>query len=274
MSESEDQVKEKKKSSMGVIGIIFILLIAILGAGLYNKAQKSKVSVDMHSSESVDHDHPLDTATESTNTNKEDVKDLKEADSANAVVETAKEETSFNLEASSKPRILGNPDAPIKISEHSSFTCGHCANFHKTNFKKIKADYVDTGKAYIIYNDFPLNGHDINIGAVTRCIPEESFFSFIQLLFETQKDWLKEGYLDNVKQNAQLTGASHAQINECLNSDELREALAKQREDAVAKHGVHATPTLVINDNVVIPGLSPYSEIQKELDNELEKASK
>ena len=42
-----------------------------------------------------------------------------------------------------KERILGNPNAPIKISEHSSFSCGHCGKFHNNVFKDFCHDRFD-----------------------------------------------------------------------------------------------------------------------------------
>ena len=262
MSESENQIEEKKKSPFGVIvGILFVLLLAVLGIGIVNNSSK--------------------TATSQQNTNIAALTDTNVTIETKEIVHVAHDEANnvtknavFDLARASTPRVLGNPNAPVRISEHSSFTCGHCANFHKTNFKQIKKDYVDTGKAYIVFNDFPLNAHDINIGMVTRCIPETAFFDFINLLFETQKSWLKGDYLKHIKQNAKLTGASDAQISNCTNSSELREALANQRKKAAEQHNVNSTPTLVINDNVVINGLEPYSKIKEALDAEFEKATK
>ncbi len=269
MSESEDQTEKNEKSPLGIIWIILVLLVAVLGFAIYNNLSKLDDAQSSKATEIAGKDHGEAGHVHDMADDMAATKTMKPALNSDAVVNA-----DFDLEKASKPRILGNPDAPIKISEHSSFTCGHCSKFHQTNFKRIKADYVDTGKAYIIYNDFPLNGHDIKIGAAARCVPEESYFTFIQLLFETQKDWLKEDYIAYIKQNALLTGASSAQIEACLNSEELFEALAKQREVAMDKHDVKATPTLVINDSIVIPGLSPYADLKKALDAELEKSSK
>ena len=41
---------------------------------------------------------------------------------------------------------LGEESAPLTIYEYASFTCPHCAAFHKDNFPKLKAEYIDTGK--------------------------------------------------------------------------------------------------------------------------------
>ena len=54
-------------------------------------------------------------------------------------------------------RILGKADAPITIVEYASFTCPHCATFANQVLPPIKKDWVETGKAKLIFRDFPLH---------------------------------------------------------------------------------------------------------------------
>ena len=251
-----EPIEEDKKSPLALIVTIFAVLAIVFGIGLINN------------SKTVDKANLM--SEETSETIEADIEGASSID-FEATEATEMTELELDLEKASTPRIMGNPDAPIKISEHSSFTCGACAAFHKDNFKQIKKDYVDTGKAYIVFDDFPRNSYDVKIGAIARCVPEKSYFKFVQLLFETQKDWLNEEFLSHVKQNAKLTGASKAQINSCLGSDELKENLALRQADAYEKHGVKATPTLVINDSVLLSGLDPYSKIKRALDAEWEK---
>lgn len=261
MSNTEDQAtdttEKAKKSPVGIILIIFaIFAITAVVSFLSltnNKAEPNNVTEA--SNENVD----VSLQTEQANAAQAD-------NASDSDVVTKSEPFVFDLEKASTPRILGNPNAPIKISEHSSFTCGGCAMFHKNNFKLIKEEYIDTGKAYIVFDDFPRNMFDIKIGAVARCVPEKAYFDFVQLLFETQKTWLNEKYTTYLKQNAKLTGASSAQIDTCLNSKELHEALAHRQEAAANDHGVKSTPTLVINDKTVISGLDKYATIKAALD--------
>ncbi len=180
----------------------------------------------------------------------------------------------FNLEKAATPRIVGNPDAPLKISEHSSFTCGGCAAFHANNYKEIKRNYIDTGKAYLVFDDFPRNQVDIIVGAAARCVPEEAYFNFTQLLFETQKQWVgKDNFVDYIKQNAKFAGADASQIDACLNSDELKETLADRQNKAYREHGVQSTPTLVLNDGPTISGLAPYDQIKAAFDKAIQEAT-
>jgi len=258
-------MSESKKKSPIVI-VIVVALLLIVGIVAIKKGTKTNESVTASNEE---------TSTTSEMKKSETPMQTEQASNDKIMeIETPAIDPNFDLEDAMKPRILGDINAPIKISEHSSFTCGHCASFHKGNFKKLKSDYVDTGKAYIIYNGFPLNAVDVRIGAIARCVPKESYFNFIQLLFETQSSWTKKGSLDPIRRNAKLTGVSDAAIDNCVNSEELFKSIAQQRDDAVELHDVKSTPTLVINDSIVILGLSEYSKLKAVLDAEYEKVTK
>ena len=80
---------------------------------------------------------------------------------------------SIDMEKALSERVLGNPGAPIKISEHSSFSCGHCGNFHQNVFSEFKANWIDTGKAYLVFSDFPLNAPALHASLVGRCITND-----------------------------------------------------------------------------------------------------
>jgi protein-disulfide isomerase len=41
--------------------------------------------------------------------------------------------------------MIGNPDAPLKLVEYASHTCGACATFAATGKPAIKDKYVSTG---------------------------------------------------------------------------------------------------------------------------------
>ena len=47
--------------------------------------------------------------------------------------------------------ILGSKDAPVTIIEYASMTCGHCASFHANIFPDIKKNYIETGKAKLVF---------------------------------------------------------------------------------------------------------------------------
>lgn len=51
-------------------------------------------------------------------------------------------------------RVMGDADAKVTIIEYASLTCPHCAKFHTETLPRLKAEYIDTGKAKLAYRDF------------------------------------------------------------------------------------------------------------------------
>ncbi len=186
--------------------------------------------------------------------------------------ETAEETAGIDGEAALKERTLGDPNAPVTIREHSSLTCGHCAAFHKDTFKALKETFIDTGKVYLIFTDFPLNAPALHAGMVARCLPEERYFDFVQLLFETQENWASEAsYLKYLKQNAQLVGLDGDQVKACLQSTALQEGLLKRMQESQTKFEISSTPTFVINEETVIRGNAGIEGFTKAIETELAK---
>ncbi len=67
--------------------------------------------------------------------------------------------------------IIGKADAPVTIVEYASMTCSHCRDFHSETYPKIKADYLDTGKAKLILREFPFDparARRLHAGALRR----------------------------------------------------------------------------------------------------------
>jgi len=55
--------------------------------------------------------------------------------------------------------ILGDPNAPVTIIEFSDFECPFCQRFFSETLSQIQKEYIDTGKARLVYRDFPLSFH-------------------------------------------------------------------------------------------------------------------
>lgn len=148
-------------------------------------------------------------------------------------------------------RKIGSDDAPIKIVEYSSLTCGHCASFHKNDLPVIKTEYIDTGKVQLIFKEFPLNKPAIDASKILRCMPEEKFNAFQSLLLDEQEKWAYTSeYLAPLKQNAKLAGLSEDQIETCLNNKELETRILSDMKAASDKFKIQSTPTFIVNDGV------------------------
>jgi len=157
---------------------------------------------------------------------------------------TEKVQTAISLET----KTMGNPEAPVTLYEYSSLTCGHCANFHVNTLKELKSEYIDTGKLYYVYNDFPLNKPALDASLLSHCMPEERFWSFLDFLFAQQKEWAfdSKDYLKSLKQNSKLAGLSDEQTEACLNDKVKSEAIIERMQKAAEKYEIDATPTFVL----------------------------
>ncbi len=171
------------------------------------------------------------------------------------------ETTPFNIESAMKERILGDTTAPIKISEYSSFSCTHCGDFHRNTFDQFKANYIDTGKAYMVFSDFPLNAPALHASMAARCVNEDSYFEFVQSLFTQQDEWAFNNpkYLDYLKDSASKYGLSGEDFKTCIASQELQNAITQRMQAAQTQFKVSSTPTFVVNNREVISGALPYN---------------
>ena len=160
-------------------------------------------------------------------------------------------------------RILGKADAPITIVEYASLTCPHCARFHKETLPQIKAAYIDTGKAKLIYRDFPFDGLALRAAALARCAPQERYFAVIDTLFQQQDNWTRaKDPLASLSSIGKLAGMSQATIDACFQDAKLLDQIAQARMDGEKTFGVDSTPSFIIGGKK-ISGAQPFEEFDK-----------
>ncbi|MEM9085423.1 MAG: thioredoxin domain-containing protein [Pseudomonadota bacterium] len=75
-----------------------------------------------------------------------------------------------NLSEDGLGYIVGNPDAPLKLTEYASHTCGACANF-AVNGKAPLKEYIATGVVSFEQREVFLNTFDVVIASLTQCGP-------------------------------------------------------------------------------------------------------
>lgn len=145
--------------------------------------------------------------------------------------------------------VLGADEgAKVTIVEYASATCPHCAEFHKNAWKKLKAEYVDTGKIRYIFREFPLNDAALAAFMLARAAPKDSYFPMIDVLFQTLETWAQnpaEGLLNIAKQ----AGFTQAKFDETLINEALAKGIMEIRDGGV-KFGVKGTPTFFLNGEI------------------------
>jgi protein-disulfide isomerase len=163
---------------------------------------------------------------------------------------------------------VGKADAPITIFEYASLTCPHCAEFDKETLPKVKSDWIDPGKAKLIFRDFPLDQFALKAAMVARCAPPDRFFAFIDVLFQQQVSWAGAGGPDAITQAlsriARLGGIGEDKFNACIDDKAMNDRILNERLVASQQYGVESTPTFFINGKKVV-GALPYDEFAKDL---------
>src|SRR3984957_9152996 len=70
----------------------------------------------------------------------------------------------------------GKAEAPITIVEYASLTCPHCRHFDEEVLPKLKAKWIDSGKAKLVLRDYPLDEPALRAAMVARCAPPDRYF--------------------------------------------------------------------------------------------------
>ncbi len=177
---------------------------------------------------------------------------------------------------------LGNKGAPIHILEYASMTCPHCAHFDAEVFPELKKNYIDTGKVFYTFREYPLDGVALRASMVARCIDKDRFFSFIHGLFHTQIVWanpdlwnndkktLKEKFTPLATMAKEQAGMSRADFDKCINNKTLQEQIVMQEKRGTDEYGVKGTPSLFI-DGKAFKNVGSYEDIDAHLKELLAK---
>ena len=147
--------------------------------------------------------------------------------------------------------VIGSADAPITIIEYASMTCPPCARFHAETLPALTRDYLDTGKARLVFRDFPLDGLALVAAKLARCAGEERYFAFIDVLFRQQITWARAGDpIDALGRIVRLGGLGPERFTACIDDDDLSRGILEQRTLAQSQYDIRATPTFVIDGQV------------------------
>ena len=170
-----------------------------------------------------------------------------------------------------KAMTMGNPDATVTLSEYASFTCPHCATFHKDVMPSLKTDYIDTGKINFIYREVYFDRLGLWAGMLARCGGPDKYFGIADLLYKRQKDWTKGSgaeVAEKLYKIGRIAGLKNEDMEACLQDQEMAKALVADFQKNAEADGIDSTPSLLING--VNHGNQSYSELQKLLNEQLE----
>lgn len=164
-------------------------------------------------------------------------------------VEVPPPEATFDsVPVTAADNVLGRAGAPVTIVEYASFTCPHCAQFHADILPGLKKAYIDTGKARLVYRDFPLDRAAFAASLVARCATGSRYFGVVDLLFKEQARWASaRDQMAALRRLATLAGISKKKLDACLKDEKIQNAVLQQRLTATEQFKVTSTPTLIVN---------------------------
>lgn len=166
--------------------------------------------------------------------------------------------------------VQGNEDAEVTVIEYASFTCPHCANFHKGVYKDLKKDYIDTGKVKFVYREVYFDRYGLWAGMVARCGGEGRYFGIADLIYEQQREWARgePGEIaENLRRIGRTAGLANDDLDACLTDADKAQALVALYQENAAADGISSTPSFVINGKTY--GNMSYDEFSRIIDGEL-----
>ena len=166
-----------------------------------------------------------------------------------------------------RKQFMGSKNAPIKIKEYFSLTCGHCANFHVKTLPQLKERYIDTGKVQLEFIDYPLDRLAIIAATLARTLPtEDGYLEAISILLKKQKQWAySKKPLDELLSIAKLFGVSSKQFDQILKNIPLMQKIINRMEKESKNFNIESTPTFIINNEHKISGALSFKEFETKL---------
>ena len=166
--------------------------------------------------------------------------------------------------------IVGNPDAPIKMIEYGSLTCGACAAFAATGVEPLKSEYVSSGRVSFELRNQIHNGIDLVLARLVRCGPKEAFHprsdavwaNLNNIMAAAQQNGAALDAAMRLPENQRFVATAQAaglfeffgarglgrdQAEQCLADAASVSAIAENSNKQSAELGVTGTPTFFIN---------------------------
>ncbi|MBT8398777.1 MAG: DsbA family protein [Gemmatimonadetes bacterium] len=149
------------------------------------------------------------------------------------------------------PVVKGDPDAPVTVIVFGDYLCNHCGAFSLRERPRLEEEYVNTGKARLVFYDFVLNPAP-EVGAflaarAARCAGDQSrFWEFHDRLYRSQVTWAMErDKLAVFEEYGEAVGLDGGEFKACLNSDRYAQEVSANWELARALN-LGGTPAVLV----------------------------
>lgn len=148
--------------------------------------------------------------------------------------------------------VMGHAEAPVILIEYASFSCPHCARFHKKELPILIEEYVKTGKMRYILRPFPLNDPALKASLLVDCVGEQSgpdrYYTFARALFDAQDKWAFEtNWMSALSTFARVGGVGPEQFDQCITDTRREVKVLNIKRDGGKELKVNHTPYFFIN---------------------------
>ena len=170
---------------------------------------------------------------------------VKPVDAVSAAPEASRPDVDFNT--------VGNPEAPITITEHSDFQCPYCRVFYEKTEAALMEKYVATGKAYFIYKSVGgfIGPESKDAAEAAYCAGDQGkFWEMHDILFSNQTGENVGAYDSRrLELMADEIGLDRNLYDDCISSGKYNDLVEQDAKDATAA-GIQATPSFLITYEV------------------------
>lgn len=174
----------------------------------------------------------------------------------------------------SASRIKGDPAAKVTIVELSDFQCPFCREFARNTLARLDSAYIQTGKARLVYFNFPLPNHRrawVAAEAALCAGAQGAFWPMHDLLFARQEEWSADGEAAaHFERYAGEVGVKLEEFRTCTRDDLVAPLLSADLMQA-AGTGANSTPSFILNGEKLLSGAQPFEEFQRAIEELLAK---
>jgi len=184
-----------------------------------------------------------------------------------AMEQFIKSQQKAQLEFENGSPILGSESAPVTIIEFGDYQCEACYHwFHNTRATLID-NYIETGKAKLVFVDLPFLGRDsITAAQASYCAEDQGkYWEYHTMLYTFQEvEAYDSGWADRDRLNAFASSLdmNMDEFNECMDSSKYKNRV-KANFDEAMKNDAKSTPTFIIisqdGKTEKFAGAQPYS---------------
>ncbi len=168
-------------------------------------------------------------------------------------------------------RTKGDADAPVTIYEVTDFGCPWCREFYRLVLPSIEREYIETGKAKLIFVNLPIPQLHPNSPAAHEfamcAAKQDKFWPVHNLLYQHQAVWAPleapRAYFTLLADSAGLDLES---LNACFDSGSARWIVQQEVESVTRQANITSTPSFIM-ETVLLAGYQPIESWRPILDS-------